>query len=189
MLLAINQGVKYGVRRVIPSAIGNAIGNLVIAFISLAGLKALLMVFGSIFSIIKVAGAFYLLYIGAKLFFEKVPSGHIAESIMPFAGGKTRLKLFWEGFFIAVVNPKGILFFTALFPQFIDISEASANEFAVVFVTLAGIAFIGFVLYAASASGLRILFHLPWFRKSYNCATGAAFIGSGLALALAKSEK
>jgi homoserine/homoserine lactone efflux protein len=189
MLLAIKHGINYGTRRSVASAVGNTIGNLLIALISLAGLRAVLVASETFFVIIKWGGIVYLLYIGITTFFESVPSEELARGDVPAKMGKTAYTIFMEGFLIAVGNPKGILFFTALFPQFINLSTASVNEFTVVFVTLAAIAFVGFLMYAALASRLRCMFHIRWFRKAYNRVTGGAFIGCGLAMVLAKSNE
>jgi homoserine/homoserine lactone efflux protein len=189
MLLAINHGINYGTRKAVPSAVGNTLGNLLIALISLAGLRAVLVASETLFGVIKWSGIVYLLYIGIRTFGEAVPSEAQVAGTMPVKITKTPFAIFMEGFLIAVGNPKGILFFTALFPQFINLSTASFNEFTVIFVTLAAIAFVGFIMYAALASRLRSMFHIPWFRRTYNRVTGGAFIGCGLAMALEKAKE
>ena len=116
MLLAVNQGLHYGVKRTIPSAIGNVLGNLIIAGISLMGLKALLVISGVVFSVVKLVGAGYLCYIGIRLFVESpVPYEGPGSGDILTQDTKTASRMFMDGFFIAVANPKGILFFTQIF--------------------------------------------------------------------------
>ena len=94
--------------------------------------------------------------------------------------------LFIEGFFIAISNPKGILFFTALFPQFISLENASISTFMIIFTTLGIVAFGCYMLYAVFGVQLNRLYRLKSFRKIFNYITGSFFIGIGLTLALSK---
>lgn len=187
MLLALNHGINHGLKRTVYSCMGNVSGNLLMATISLTGLGIVLALSGILFSIIKMAGAAYLVYIGAKIILGSSDAADFetaGDSDKSGAGG-----LFIEGFIIAIGNPKGILFFTALFPQFINVNSASVPDFILIFVMLGIVAFTCYMLYAAAGLKLRGLFIIKSFRKRFNSVSGMIMIGSGIALAFTERNK
>jgi homoserine/homoserine lactone efflux protein len=185
-LLAINHGANHGIVRTIYSGLGNLTGNLLMALISILGLGAILLASGIVFTIIKWIGIVYLVYIGIKLILEPVTTVISTDIQGKPTLKKGRNKLFIDGFIIAVGNPKGILFFTALFPQFITLKSATIGAFLIVFITLGVVAFGCYMLYAIFGVRLNRLFQLRSFRKGFNRIAGSVFIGTGLILAFSK---
>jgi homoserine/homoserine lactone efflux protein len=185
MLLAISHGANHGIGKSMLSGLGNVIGNLLMALVSILGLGAILIASGFIFNFIKWAGIIYLAFIGLKLFLEPVHAYQSDAHENKPATPKNGSRLFIDGFFIAIGNPKGILFFTALFPQFISAKSTIACS-AAIFSTLGTVAFGCYMLYAAFGARLNKLFHLHSFRKSFNRITGSIFLGTGVALAFSK---
>ena len=186
-LLAINHGANHGIGKTIYSGLGNLTGNLLMALVSILGLGAILLASSIVFLIIKWIGIVYLICVGIKLIIEPitpVKSNNIKDKSTITKG---RDKLFIDGFFIAVGNPKGILFFTALFPQFINIDSSTIGGFLIVFITLGVVAFGCYMLYAIFGVRLNRLFQRQSIRKGFNRITGSIFIGTGLILAF--SEK
>ena len=116
-----------------------------------------------IFNIIKWIGVIYLIFIGLRLIIESAKTVINNDIEYKSKGGKRRSRLFIDGFFIAVSNPKGILFFTALFPQFINVNDTSRNGFMIIFITLGIVAFGCYMLYAIFGVRLNKLFHLRLF--------------------------
>lgn len=186
MLLALNHGANHGFSKTIFSGIGNLIGNLLIALLSILGLGVLLIKFGLVFNIIKWLGIAYLVYIGMRLILVSDSTNSKSETPKKVVEERKSSRLFWDGFFIAVSNPKGILFFTALFPQFININDVSGSNFMIIFITLGIVAFGCYMLYGVFGVKLNKLFHQNMFRKIYNRITGSLFIGLGIMIALSK---
>jgi homoserine/homoserine lactone efflux protein len=187
MLLAMNHGVNHGMGRTVYSGLGNLVGNLLMALVSMLGLGAVLAASGVVFNVIKWLGIGYLAFIGIKLMMEPITEGGKAsDENGRRTGGQRKTRLFVDGLIIALGNPKGILFFTALFPQFIHAKEASVGAFLVILVTLGIVAFGCYMLYAFFGERLRSLFRLVSFRKAFNRVTGSLFVGSGIALAFSK---
>lgn len=186
-LLAINHGAKHGIGKIIYSALGNLIGNLLLALVSILGLGAILLASSVVFAIIKWIGIAYLIYIGIKLIIEPITTLESINMNDKLTAKRGRAKLFIDGFFIAVGNPKGVLFFTALFPQFIDINSSTVSGFFIVFITLGVVAFGCYMLYAIFGVKLSLLFKKLSIRKGFNRITGSIFIGTGLLLTF--SEK
>jgi homoserine/homoserine lactone efflux protein len=186
MLLAINHGVNHGAAKSIFSALGNVTGNLLMAMISIVGLGSILIASGVIFNIIKWAGIAYLIFIGLKIIGEKVAADMPDQTQNGPASKKGKCNLFIDGFVIAIGNPKGILFFTALFPQFINTKSGTVGSFMAIFITLGIVAFGCYMLYAAFGARLNHLFRSYSFKKLFNRITGSIFMGTGLALAFSK---
>jgi homoserine/homoserine lactone efflux protein len=185
-LLAINHGVNHGLIRTINSGLGNLLGNLLMALVSILGLGAILLASGVIFNIIKWIGIIYLIIVGLKLIFEpiKTTPTYINEDKSKIV--KSNSRLFFDGFIIAIGNPKGILFFTALFPQFINVKHATIGEFMIIFITMGIVAFGCYMLYAMFGVRLNGLFQLHSFRKLFNRIIGSIFIGIGLTIAFSR---
>ena len=186
MLLALNHGVNHGIVRTIFSGLGNLTGNLLLALISIIGLGAVLVASGLIFNILKWLGIIYLLYVGLSMAFEPVGMEIPDKYDNKPARNKNKQRLFLDGFLIAIGNPKGILFFTALFPQFINVNDTSISEFLIIFLTLAGVAFGCYMLYAVFGAKLTRLIRLQSFRKNFNRVSGSLLILAGLAIAISK---
>jgi threonine/homoserine/homoserine lactone efflux protein len=185
MLLAVNHGVNFGFLKTVFSGLGNLTGNLLMALVSIVGLGALLITSGFIFTILKWAGILYLLFIGIKIILAPIKHDIQNESQLP----KKRSgawRLFIDGFIIAIGNPKGILFFTALFPQFINLEKASIDQFIVIFLTLGSVALGCYMTYALCGVKLSRLFRLHSFRKIFNRLTGSVFIGTSVVLAFSR---
>lgn len=185
-LLAINHGLNHGVGKTIYSGLGNLLGNLLMALVSVLGLGAILLASGLIFSIIKWTGIIYLIYIGVKSIIGSFQDNLENEKSVKVAINKRNDRLFFDGFVIAIGNPKGILFFTALFPQFINMKSTTINSFILIFTTLAIVAFGCYMLYALFGVKLNRLFKIQQFKRWFNRVTGSIFIGTGLALVFTK---
>lgn len=185
MLLALNHGMRFGARRTMITAGGNVTASLIQASISIAGLGALLLASQKLFFTIKWLGAIYLIYIGIQTF----RSSNIVVNKSETQGeenSKPSHKMFLEAFLVAMGNPKAILFFSALFPQFIDMNKLAISEIIAAMATLALVAFICFMIYAVGGERVISLFRKGAVGKVINRVLGTTFIGSGLAILVKK---
>ena len=154
-------GVVYIVARTLAqgrgaglaSVAGVAAGNLCNAVGAALGLAALFAVSSLAFSVVKFAGAAYLIYLGIKALRRPATVAAPGE----FAAPQKR-RIARDGFLVALLNPKTALFFAAFLPQFIDPAGSAALQgamFGVVFVAIAALTDSAYVL-AASLAGSRI---------------------------------
>ncbi|BFR49746.1 LysE family translocator [Nitratidesulfovibrio sp. HK-II] len=203
MLLALTHGVRYGVRRALASALGNTVASVLQALVAVAGLGVVLAASEDLFRVVRYAGAAYLVYVGVcMLRAPAIPlnAAAAASGVMdgeadagapgvpgvPASdadGGPGARKLFAQAFFVAAGNPKAIVFFTALFPQFLAPGDTLARS-ALLVADLAVIAFLGMMLYAVAGSRIAALLATTRAARWYNRTVGVAFIGSGAGLAL-----
>lgn len=185
MLLALTHGGLYGVRRTIASAMGNVTVTVLQAVISGIGLGTVLMASESAFQLIKWGGAAYLIYMGiatwrlpVKVQNSKVKDG--LESKMTLSG------MYWQAAIVTAGNPKAVLFFTAIFPQFIQSESSFVRQLLILMGIGAVVAFGCFMMYAVGGNKMMNLFSKAPTRKRLNRIIGSTFIGSGISLAVSR---
>ena len=186
MLLALTHGMKYGAKKTIASACGNLLVTLLQAAVSIAGLGAILLASESLFTVIKWIGAAYLIYMGVGLMRspDMKVAGNPAHLHLP---GDPPRKLFLQSLFVTAGNPKAIVFFAAVFPQFIDPNAAFAPQFLILMGTGGIIAFGCFMLYAISGQKIVALFSQASIGRAINRIIGGSFIAAGFGLAVSKN--
>lgn len=183
MLLALTHGMQYGARRTIASAMGNVTVTLIQASISVAGLGTILMASATVFQFIKWAGAAYLIYMGmsilctSKMLFASEELKHSRECI-------SLRKMYLQAAIVTAGNPKAIVFFTAVFPQFIHPDSAYLSQSCVLLLLCALIAFICFMIYAVGGEKIVVLFSKASVGKYIQKIIGGTFIGAGVGLAV-----
>ena len=181
MLLALTHGMNYGAKRTIASAMGNVTVTLIQASISIAGLGTILIASETIFHIIKWAGAVYLVYIGISIFLSPKmsmsPSGYNNST-----NWLSLKKMYLQAVFVTAGNPKAIVFFTAVFPQFIDSNTGYLIQSCMLLGTCAFIAFGCFMIYAIGGQKIVSLFSKATAGKYVNRIIGGTFIGAGIGL-------
>ena len=184
MLIALTHGVKYGAKATMATAMGNTLASCLQAVISIAGLGVLIATSGSLFLVIKYIGALYLVYLGVMLW----RSGNFSLQSSTLAAGTELqpplLKMFRQGFVIGAGNPKAIIFFSALFPQFIDPGQASLSQYLIMVSLVCICAFSCAMSYAIGGNYLAALFKTSNISKFINKLTGGIFVTSGLGLIL-----
>lgn len=129
MLMCITNAIHRGAGMAICSALGSVTAVLGIMLLSAMGLGALLAASETAFSVLKIGGAAYLIYLGVKTW--RSPSMGFQTSGKPDAQRATRSNSFIQGLMVGGSNPKALLFFAAFFPQFLNAQAAWAPQFTV----------------------------------------------------------
>jgi threonine/homoserine/homoserine lactone efflux protein len=178
MLLSMTHGIHHGLRRTFSTMLGLLSGVTIILAISLAGLGAVLVASSFAFEVIKYVGAAYLIYLGIRTW--RSASSEVETQIRPDAQhGWARYRI---GLFVALSNPKAILFGVAFFPQFIDHNAPLPMQAGILLLTFILIETAWMCVYASGGARLAL-----WLREGrrmewFNRAAGTAFIGAGLML-------
>lgn len=178
-LLSLTHGACYGLRPTVYTVLGGALGFFMLIAASLAGMGALLAASEQAFTIAKWLGAAYLVYLGIRVWRSPAPA--VAVPADRVRGADLRAwKLFGQGFFVAVSNPKGLIFFAAFLPQFI----VPGVPFAVQLLVFGGTFVAVEIAYELLLAGLaqRVA---PWLTRHgrwFNRIAGGTFIGIGAAL-------
>ncbi|WP_065204483.1 LysE family translocator [Shewanella woodyi] len=174
-VLSMSHGIHFGKTRSLATALGSVTSALILMAASAAGLGALLSATEYGFTILKYCGAAYLLFLGIKLLLTKASSQGLDLQHIKSKG--TPAQMFKQAFLVGISNPKDLLFFGALFPQFIDISAPQAPQLAILAITWAVVDFSFVMIYASMANvlapTLKTSNKLHWFDRT----SGGVFIG------------
>jgi homoserine/homoserine lactone efflux protein len=176
-LLALTHGALYGTRKTISTILGGSVGFAAVIALSMFGIGALLAANAELIFWLKWLGGAYLIFLGIQVW----RSDPIAISRAEGADRKA-FSLFQAGLLSAVTNPKGILFFVAFLPQFIDPAASLLLQFLVMAATFVVIEFVYELLVASLADRIG-----PWLAKvgkNFNRVFGGFFITLGALLPL-----
>lgn len=180
ILLAVTNSVTFGMRRVVFSSLGNICGICIVSTLAMTGLGAVLRTSSLLFCIVKLLGAGYLVYIGMRQWRSKTSIfARRRDAVVPT---RTNFQLYSQGVLLAITNPKAILFFTALFPQFVSAKHELLPQFAIMTGTFMTISFCVLMCYAALAQTAGSWFGNDRRATIFNRTTGGAFmlLGAGL---------
>jgi homoserine/homoserine lactone efflux protein len=180
VLLVVAQGMRFGFASSIRGTLGILTGNAIYFALSAAGLGALLIASATLFEIIKWVGAAYLVYVGAKMLISKGETPEVMDESVPARRG---LRLFSQGLITQLSNPKAVVFFTALLPQFVSPGSHVFEQFMVLGITSISVEFPVLLIYGLIAE--RGISLIPKGRLSTlpDRVAGAFLIGAGVGLA------
>jgi threonine/homoserine/homoserine lactone efflux protein len=183
IMLAIGVSLAHGFRTGMANIVG-ASGAVAVQMVVLGlGLTPVLLFAAQWFEVIRWAGVAYLLYLGLVQWRR---AGGAPASLDDLARRGYARRTFWHGFAVSALNPKSLLFFAAILPQFLDPTHPPAGQLAVMGVTLVAVASVTTTLWAFFADRARIMLRTPgaWLRRDRMSAT--IIIVAGVALAVAK---
>jgi threonine/homoserine/homoserine lactone efflux protein len=151
VVLSIANSIKHGVKSSIPGILGIALGMFLISIIASSGVGALVIASPTAFIALKYAGALYLIYLAVKLWTSN-KIGLKNFSTKDECDEKSKKDRFIEGLTITLLNPKPMIFFIALFPQFISNKNSYTPQFAILSITFCLLIMIIHFSYAMFAS-------------------------------------
>ncbi|MDM8167367.1 LysE family translocator [Roseovarius sp.] len=176
VLLVLSYALSQGKRVAVASATGVALGDFVAMTASLMGLGALVLASATLFTVLKWAGAVYLVWLGIKLL-RSAPAGGLEEVGGAQVNGRG---VFWHAAAVTALNPKSIAFFIAFVPQFVTVGEPLAPQFAILIATFVGLAAVNALAYALLADRLRQTIRKPGVITWLTRGGGVALIGMGV---------
>ena len=187
VLFVIGRSLALGRAGGLLSVVGNALGMLPLVAAVALGVGAVVAQSVVVFTIIKFAGAAYLVYLGVQAIRHRRHTAVTHEAVPP---RRSRLRILSEGFVVGITNPKSLVFFVAVLPQFVDYSAGSISlqmmELGLVFLVLALACDSVWALVAGTAR--------TWFARSpkrverLGATGGVMMIGLGGVLALTGSK-
>jgi threonine/homoserine/homoserine lactone efflux protein len=159
-------------------ALGMVISDIIYLVLACYGLAALAEHWSEAFTVIRIAGAIYLIYLGVKMWRTARQPLRVDSQKEENTGLS-----FLQGFVISASNPKVILFYIAFLPTFMDLSVLSHGDIVLAaFLTLVGL-MAGLMMIAAGASAARRFIHSSQGQKTLNRTAGSVMIGAGTFLA------
>jgi homoserine/homoserine lactone efflux protein len=179
--LIVANSLRHGRRAGLLNVAGGQLGLAVMVGVVLLGLASLIAAMGAWFVWVRLAGAAYLIWLGWKLLMAP------AEIEADATPRKPRGGFFMQGLAVTVSNPKALLLFGALFPQFIDAGRDFTFQVLIMGATAMAIAAISDSVYALLASRAGAALSRRRMRLMTR-ASGGMLIGGGLWLALSHSK-
>ena len=176
---SLSSGMRHGFRLGVWNGIGMQFANLLIAIGVSFGLGALLLASGTLFTIVKWLGVAYLIYLGVTTW--RAPPRAFEED--KTATGSTIREVFLHGFFVNATNPKGIIFFAAILPQFVDITRPQLPQYAIFAGTTFAVDVVVMAGYTALAARVLKVMRDPRKIRWVNRTIGGGFVAAGVALA------
>jgi len=182
ILTVISYSIAQGRRANVPLVAAVALGDSTALVVSLLGLGALLAASAFWFTVVKWAGGLYLVYLGVKL----LRAGISAPELVAQAAPVSRWRLFANTYLVTALNPKGIVFFVAFLPQFINPAASVAPQLWVLAITFVVLATLNASLYAAFAASAGRVLASPRAQRRFNFAGGFLLSVAGVWALLAK---
>ena len=182
ILTVISYSMSHGRRANVPLIAAVALGDSTALVVSLLGLGALLATSAFWFTLVKWAGGLYLIYLGIKLLRAGVSSAELTAPAVP----ASRWRLFANTWLVTALNPKGIVFFVAFLPQFIQPGVPVAPQMWVLAVTFVCLATLNATLYAVFAGSARRLLASRKAQRRFHLAGGSLLSVAGVWALLAK---
>ncbi|MGA5266075.1 LysE family translocator [Streptomyces lydicamycinicus] len=184
VLFVIGRALAHGRRAALATVLGNLVGSYVLVIAVAWGLGALVESSAAVFMGVKMAGAAYLVYLGVQAFRHRKEM-RAAAMEAPASERRGDLRTILDGIFVGVTNPKGIVFFAAVLPQFVDHAAGHVPvQMMVLGLVPVAIGLITDTLWGLGASAAR-----SWFARSdrrlsmVGGAGGFAMIGLGVTVA------
>ena len=177
VLLIVSQAMNRGFQPSMRGALGILTGNGIYFALSAVGLGALLVASSTVFQVIKWLGAGYLVWMGLKMIFFASPPAQVPRD--------ARDDSFRQALIVQLSNPKAVVFFTALLPQFIDPKGPIALQFFVLGVISTVIEFPILAMYGFAADRGRAIYarHTRWIER----IAGGCLVAAGAKLAATRT--
>ncbi|MEV5312384.1 LysE family translocator [Streptomyces sp. NPDC052610] len=178
VLFVVGRALAAGRRAALTSVLGNTLGAYVLVVAVALGVGSLVERSVVVFTVLKLAGAAWLLYLGVRAWRQR---GALTGGGGAGQGG---LRTLWEGFAVGVANPKTMVFFAAVLPQFVD------RDAGHVVAQMLGLVFNVIALACDSVWGLAAATARDWFARSprrlslVGGAGGLTMMGLGVTVAV-----
>jgi homoserine/homoserine lactone efflux protein len=176
---SISSGLHHGFRLGLWNGVGMQAANMILVGIVSLGLGAILLASETLFALVKWLGVAYLVYLGVVTW--RAPARGFQDN--PHDEAQTARDVFLRGFFVNITNPKGIIFFAAILPQFIDVARPQLQQYAILAATTFAVDLVAMWGYTALAARVLRVMRDPGQLRWVNRGLGGAFVAAGVALA------
>jgi threonine/homoserine/homoserine lactone efflux protein len=180
VLMIVSYALGHGKRAAYAIVAGVALGDLTAMTASMLGLGALLATSAEVFTVVKWIGAAYLIYLGVKLWRAPVATGEELAAPAEWS----RWRVFINAYVAATLNPKGVVFYVAFFPQFIDTTQSLIGQMAILVPTFVFFGTTNALIYALLASWAKNLIRRPAVQRGVNRVGGGLLVAAGAATML-----
>lgn len=184
ILTVISYSLTQGRRAAIPLVAAVALGDSTALTLSLLGLGSALAASAIAFTAIKTLGGAYLVWLGVRM----IRAGLRKRTVASAAASPRipRHRLFLNTYAVTATNPKGIIFYMAFLPQFLDTRSAAAGQLFILAATFVTLAIVNATLYVTFASGAARLLTSEGAGRAFNLGGGSLLSAAGVWTAVAR---
>ncbi len=179
VFLAVKNTAFYGLNKAFSGMLGNVSAMLSMAVLSAAGLSTIILTSEYLYLAIKILGGSYLIFLGFQYWVSDKTKVNTKDN---FTANKSNLRLFLESYLVGVTNPKAIAFYTALFPQFLNLEQPIMPQFLALALTFACLSLSALFTYSLVTSKFADLFYRSHLSRLINRVAGTIFVGFGISL-------
>lgn len=184
VLMCVSTAVNLGPRKALITSLGSTSAIVGLMTLSALGLGALLAASETLFTALKWAGAAYLAYLGVRALLAPASDIRVGGGAAAASGRR----LFAQGFLVGLSNPKALLFFGALFPQFLNPAAPQLPQFLLLGATFVCFELGWLTVYAFSAARAQRWLQQPQRARQFNRLTGVVFLLAAGLLATSKRQ-
>lgn len=186
MLYIASCGLSHGSKGYLPAGLGVLIADFIYFLLTITGLGVILLASHELFFLIKWLGVLYLVYLGVKLIFSNFSNSF--EKNDDITHEMAFRYAFLKGFIVHLANPKTMLFFGALLPQFIDIKKPMLLQVLIIGFVLLFTQAIVSIAYGVMGEQIRDKIRNSYVRRRMNIVSGLLFMIAGVWLATMRRE-
>lgn len=183
MALVLRNGVASGRRAALETAVGINAGLLVWALAAALGVAAILHASASAFTVLKLAGAAYLVWLGLRALRDAWRGASTPLGSAGYQPGRVR-SAFRQGLLSNLLNPKMALVFTTLIPQFVEPGDPAVAQTILLAAIFIGMGLVWLTSYALLVAQVGDLLRRPVVRRALNAIIGTVLTAFGVRLAL-----
>jgi threonine/homoserine/homoserine lactone efflux protein len=183
VLFVVGRALAHGRRAALTTVVGNTLGAYGLVIAVAFGIGSIVERSALVFTVLKIAGAAYLIYLGVKAFGERTS---LPTALTAGSPARSTLRTLWDGLAVGVSNPKTIVFFAAVLPQFV---ERNHGHVAAQMLVL-GMSFCLIAVVSDSVWGVAVSQARDWFGRSpkrlrmVGGVGGLTMIGLGVTVAV-----
>jgi threonine/homoserine/homoserine lactone efflux protein len=186
VLYVVTRGLEQGRTAGVVGALGNGLGAIAHVLAAALGLSALLVSSATAFTIVKYAGAAYLVLLGLRELCRRRPGDEGVVEVRP----ASLARVFWQGTLVSALNPKTALFFLAFLPQFTDPARgAIVGQIVALGLVFCAIAVISDSTWGLAAGTVGPRLRAGVRRGLQRWGSGTAFVALGVGAALTTARR
>ena len=177
VFLAINYSINYGIKNTLNLLLGNTTGLGILAFVSAIGVGFIITASPILKTIMQMGGAIFLVYLGFKMI-------NTTQTKITLKNSKKKSTFYKEGILLAITNPKPIIFFSSIYPQFVDSNSKTVFlDFSILGILFMLSSFFILLIYSLFSKRFFNLFlNNPKHLKRFNIISGSILVLLGIIL-------
>ena len=176
----ISRSLASGFKTTLLMIAGCVTGDIIFLLFAIMGMSVIAQTMGTLFLLVKIVGAAYLIFLGVKIWISKPVPAHLQQ-----INGKKAIGYgnYLSGLGITLANPKVILFYCGFLPTFMDLPSMTGFDIFLVTMVLAMVLSVVLISYSYLASSARLFFSSTRSVKWLNRTAGTVMISAGAAIA------